>query len=98
MLRLTSLLLVKAPKLTDHNHVCEEAGIVRKIKSEMERRVMANLTARVSVIRKAVVVEYQEKYRDDLSTWNEVQVLLAEDTNIDRRLYIFKQKALKQLY
>ena len=91
MLRLTSLLLVKAPKLTDHNHVCEEAGIV-KWKSEMERRVMANLTARVSEIRKAVVDEFQEKYKDDLSTWSEVQVLLAED--IDHPLFIFKQKAL----
>ena len=90
------MVLVKAPKLTDHNHICDEPRIVKwKMMREMEMRVMTNLRAKASVIRKAVV-EYEEKYKDDLSTWSEVQVLLAED--IDHPLYIFKQKALKQLY
>ena len=89
------IVLVKAPNLTDHNHICDEARIVKwKMMTEMERRVMTNLTARASVIRKAVVVEYKEKYKDDPSTWSEVQVLLAEDTSIDHRLYDFKQRAL----
>ena len=65
-----------------------------KMMIEMERRVMTNLTARTSVIRKAVVVEYEEKYKDDLSAWSEVQVLLAEDKNIDHRLDLFKKRAL----
>ena len=65
-----------------------------KMMMEMERRVLANLTERASVIRKAVVVEYREMYKNDPRTWGELQILLAEDTSIDHRLYDFKQRAL----
>lgn len=89
------IVLVKAPRVTDHNHVCDEGRIVKwKMMMEMERRVLANLTERASVIRKAVVVEYREMYKNDPRTWGELQILLAEDTSIDHRLYDFKQRAL----
>ena len=69
------IVLVKAPNLTDHNHICDEARIVKwKMMNEMQRRVMTNLATRAAIIRKAVVFEYQDKYKDDPSTWSEAQL------------------------
>ena len=88
------LKVVKKPKLTDHNHVCDEARVIKwRIQQEMEKRILQNISSKVSIVRKQVIVEYSEKYKEKPGTWQEVQTLLSEDTSLDHRLYDFRQRA-----
>ena len=87
--------VIKTPKLSDHNHVCDEGRVVKwKIHDEMEKEFLKNLSATPSSIRKKVVVKYMQLYKDKPSIWKEVQSLLAEDCHIDRALNNFRQQIL----
>ena len=88
------LKVVKKPKVTDHNHVCDEARVIKwRIQQEMEKRILQNVSSKVSIVRKQVIVEYSEKYKEISGVWQEVQALLVEDTSLDHRLYDFQQRA-----
>ena len=88
------LKVVKKPKLTDHNHVCDEARVIKwRIQQEMEKRILLNVSSKVSIVRKQVIVEYSEKFKEKPGIWQEVQALLSEDTSLDHRLYDFRQRA-----
>ena len=57
--------ILTIPKLTDHNHVCDEARIVKwLLLAEMENEMLKDVLQKASSVRKRVIVAYQQKYKD----------------------------------
>ena len=79
---------------TDYNHVCDEAIVIKwRIQQEMEKRILRNVSSKVSIVRKQVIVEHSENFKEKPGIWQKVQALLSEDTSLDHRLYDFRERA-----
>ena len=84
--------LSKYSELSSHNHETSEGEIMaQQMILEMESRYLENLTQKASVIRKAVVAEYMEKY-SNTNLWEDILEHIQEDTVIDRRLRKVREK------
>ena len=87
--------IIKLSKLSDHNHICDEARVVKwLIQSEMETEMLKDVLQKASCVRKRVIVAFQEMYKDKVEVWQQTQSLLAEDCHIDRSLNEFRQKII----
>ena len=90
--------IVSMPKVSHHNHICDEARVIKwKIMDDMEKEFLQNLAQKPSIIRKRIIVRYITKYQSKPNVWREVQSILAEDHHIDRMLNAFRQGILGNL-
>ena len=77
--------VVKMPKLTDHNHVCDAGRVVKwLLYEELDKEFLQNIMAKPSEVRKKVCCHFKEKYSDQPEVWNQVVALLPADHHIDR--------------
>ena len=54
--------VIKLSKLTDHNHVCDEARVVKwLIQAELEDEMLKDILQRASHVRKKVICAFQQK-------------------------------------
>ena len=82
-------------KLTDHNHVCDEARVVKwLVQAEMEDEMLKDILQRASHVRKKVICAFQQKYQNKPEVWKQTESLLAEDHHIDRSLNDLRLKVL----
>ena len=70
-----------------HNHINEESKVVKwRIMDDMNKEYINEATILPSVVRKKVILKYQQIYRSKPDIWQEVQSLMPSDDSIDKRL------------
>ena len=90
--------VVKIAKLTDHNHICDMGRVLKwLLYEEIEKKILSDLMQKPSEVRKKVVAQFREKYRNQPDIWDQLEVLLTEDPNIDRHLNALRHKTLGNL-
>ena len=93
-----ALNLQNIPKVEDHNHICDEARVIKwKMMDEMEACFLEDITVLPSKIRKKIILKYQVKYRTSPDTWQEVIALMPSDDAIDKRLREVRMRNLGKL-
>lgn len=66
----------KVPKLTEHNHACDESKVIKwKIQEDMEEEKLKDSTSLPSDVRKKIILKYQHKYKDQPELWRQVKLL-----------------------
>ena len=77
-------------KLTDHNHVCNMARVVKWLLYEkLEEEFQRDLKQKPCEVRKRVVEQFKEEYQNQPEVLNEVESMNG-DINIDRNLSALK--------
>ena len=85
-------------KLTDHNHICDMGRVLKwLLYEEIEKKILSDLMQKPSEVRKKVIAQFREKYRNQPDIWDQLEVLLTEDPNIDRHLNALRHKTLGNL-
>ena len=88
--------IIKMSKVSDHNHVCDMARVVKWLLYEqLEEEFLCDLEQKPSDVLKKVVARFKEQYQSQPQVWNEVAIL-TDDKHMDQNLGALKHRIKKQ--